>query len=150
MRNRPPPGEVVLALFFGVLGILWVVAALRMPLWSGFVPQSGFMPLWYGVLLTALSGAILGTRFLRTEPSQVEEPVRKPLVVLAVFAASIAGLDLLGFAASVFLLLLVLFTVVERLPLARSILVAAGTTTLLYLVFRTWLGVTLPAGPLGI
>ena len=150
MRNRPPPGEVVLALFFAVLGILWVVAALRMPLWTGFVPQSGFMPLWYGVLLTALAGAILAMLLLRKEPGAAEEPVRKPLVVLAVFAASIAGLELLGFAASVFLLLLVLFRAVEQLPLARSIAVAAGTTAVLYLVFRSWLGVTLPVGPLGI
>lgn len=140
------PGELALALFFALLGALWIVAALRMPLWSGFVPDSGFMPLWYGAVLLALAAAIV---FLNRE-RKPEEPVGKPLVVIAVIAATILGFDLVGFAPSIFLLLLVLFAAVERLPLARSLTVAAGTTAVLYLVFKTWLRVPLPVGPFGI
>ncbi len=150
MQNRPALGEVVLALVFAVLGILWIVAALRMPLWEGFAPQSGFMPLWYGIILTVLAAAILAYLFLQKEPGKVEQPIGKPLIVLATFVAGIAGLELVGFGPSVFLLLLVLFVVVERLPIGRSILVAAATTAVLFLIFKTWLGVTLPIGPLGI
>jgi hypothetical protein len=140
MRVRIAPGELALALFFALLGALWIVAALRMPLWSGFVPDSGFMPLWYGALLVGLAGAIV---FLSRE-RKAEEPVGKPLVVIAVIAATILGFDLVGFAPSVFLLLLVLFAAVERLPLARSLVVAAAVSAVLYLVFKTWLGVRLP------
>ena len=149
-HSRPAMGEVALALFFAVLGILWVIAALRMPLWEGFAPQSGFMPLWYGVILTGLAAAILINLFMQKEPGKAEQPIGRPLIVLAAFAAGIAGLDLVGFGPSVFLLLLVLFAVVERLPIGRSILVAAGATAVLFLIFRTWLGVALPVGPLGI
>jgi hypothetical protein len=144
--KRIAPGELALALFFALLGLLWMAAALRMPLWSGFVPQSGFMPLWYGLILVALAVAIA---VLQKTP-QAEEPVGKPLIVLLILAASIAGLELIGFAPAVFLLLLVLFAVVERLPLVRSIVAAAAVTAVLFLVFRTWLGVKLPSGPLGI
>jgi tripartite tricarboxylate transporter TctB family protein len=140
MRVRIAPGELALALFFALLGALWIVAALRMPLWSGFVPDSGFMPLWYGAVLVGLAGAIV---FLSRE-RKAEEPVGKPLVVIAVIAATILGFDLVGFAPSVFLLLLVLFAAVERLPLARSLVVAAAVSAVLYLVFKTWLGVRLP------
>ena len=150
MQTRPAAGEVVLAVFLAVLGILWVVAALGMRLWEGFAPQSGFMPLWYGIILTGLAAAILVTLFMQREPGKAEQPIRKPLIVLAALAAGIAGLELVGFGPSVFLLLLVLFAVVERLPIGRSVLVAAGTTAVLFLIFRTWLGVTLPSGPLGI
>ena len=146
MLKRIAPGELLLALFFALLGALWIVAALRMPLWAGFVPQSGLMPLCYGALLVALAGAIL---LLEKTPRQ-EDPVGKPLVVLLAFAAAIAGLELIGFAPAVFLMLLALFAAVERLPLVRSIAVAAGTTAVLYLIFKTWLRVTLPVGPLGI
>jgi len=111
-----------------------------MPLWSGFVPDSGFMPLWYGAVLLGLAGAIV---FLSRE-RKAEEPVGKPLVVIAVIAATILGFDLVGFAPSIFLLLLVLFAAVERLPLARSLVVAAAVSAVLYLVFKTWLGVRLP------
>src|SRR5687767_10891721 len=144
--QRPAPGEVLLALFFAVLGILWIVAALRMPLWEGFVPQSGFMPLWYGAILAALAGAIL----LFNREKKAEEPVGKALVVVALLAAAIVALELAGFVLALFVLLLVLFTAVEKLPLGRSALVAAATTAVLYLVFKTWLGVKLPAGLIGL
>jgi putative tricarboxylic transport membrane protein len=150
MNTRPAPGEVVLALFFAVLGILWIVAATRMPLWAGFVPQSGFMPLWYGITLTALAAAILANLFLNRVPGKAEEPIGKALIVLAALAAAIVGLNLIGFAPSIFLLLLVLFAAVERLPIVRSLLVAAAATAVLFLIFRTWLRVPLPVGPLGI
>ena len=138
--RRGSPGELALALFFALLGALWIVAALRMPLWSGFVPQSGFMPLWYGAILVGLAGAILVLNRDRRE----EQPVGKPLLVIAVIAATVLGLQLVGFAASIFLMLLALLAAVERLPLVRSTVVAAGTTGVLYLVFKTWLGVALP------
>jgi putative tricarboxylic transport membrane protein len=135
-------GELALALVFIALGVLWIVRAATMPLWEGFAPASGFMPLWYGILLVVLAGTIAVPLFLK--PAPAEEPIAKPLVVLAVLAASIVGLTLIGFAPSVFLLLLVLFVAVERLPIGRSILVAAAATAVLFLVFKTWLGVPLP------
>lgn len=146
--KKVAPGELALALFFAALGLLWVGAALRMPLWSGFVPQSGFMPLAYGAILTGLAAAIVVNLFF--QHAREEQPVGKPLVVLLALAAAIAGLELVGFAPAVFLMLLVLFAAVERLPLLRSILAAAGTTAVLFLLFKTWLRVTLPVGPLGI
>lgn len=135
-------GELALALVFVALGVLWIVRAATMPLWEGFAPASGFMPLWYGILLVVLAGTIAVPLLLR--PAPAEEPIAKPLVVLAVLAASIVGLTLIGFAPSVFLLLVVLFVAVERLPVGRSALVAAAATAVLYLVFKTWLGVPLP------
>lgn len=150
MQGRPALGEVALALFFAVLGLLWVIAALGMPLWEGFAPQSGFMPLWYGIILAGLAGVILINLFMQKEAGKAEQPIGKPLIVLAAFAAGIVGLEPAGFGPSVFLLLLVLFAVVERLPIGKSVLVAVGTTAVLFLIFKTWLGVTLPVGPLGI
>lgn len=138
-------GELALALAFAALGGLWIARAATMPLWDGFAPASGFMPLWYGVILVVLAAAVAFTAEKRPE-----EPVRKALVVLAVIAATILGLKLMGFAPSVFLMLLMLFAAVEKLPLLRSIAVALAVTAVLFLVFRTWLGVPLPRGPLGI
>lgn len=132
-------GELALALAFAALGVLWIARAASMPLWDGFAPASGFMPLWYGVILVALAAAVAFAA-----QKKPEEPVGKALVVLAVVAATIVGLKLIGFAPSIFLMLVVLFAAVERLPLARSVLAAVGTTAVLYLVFKTWLGVPLP------
>ena len=46
--------------------------------------------------------------------------------------------------------LLALFIVVERLPVVPSLGVAAATAAGLHFLFRVWLGVPLPQGPLGI
>jgi hypothetical protein len=150
VTQRIAPGELVLALFFALLGGLWIAAAARMPLWQGFIPQSGFIPLWYGITLLGLAAAILARLYFGKELPRQEEPVGKALVVLAALAAAIVGLGLIGFAPSVFLLLLVLYAAVERLPVLRSVIVAAGVTAVLFLIFRTWLRVPLPIGPLGI
>ena len=150
MNRKIAPGELILALFFALLGGLWIFAAARMPLWQGFIPQSGFIPLWYGISLFGLAAAILARLYLEKAPRPKEEPVGKPLVVLAALAAAVVGVGLIGFAPSLFLLLLSLFAAVERLPLLRSLAVAAAVTAVLFLIFRTWLGVPLPAGPLGI
>ena len=140
MQLKVAKGELGLALVFAALGALWVVRAATMPLWDGFAPGSGFMPLWYGIILIGLSVAIIFFNTVRV----AEEPVGKPLVVLAVVAATIVGLSLIGFAPSIFLMLLVLLAVVEHLPPVRALVVAAATTAVLYLVFKTWLGVPLP------
>jgi hypothetical protein len=150
MHSRFGQGEVILALLFGALGILWMVTSFGMPFWQGFAPQSGFVPFWYGVILTGLSVTTLINILRRHDGDEGKPPVGKPLVVLAALAAGILGLEAAGFAPAVFLLLLFLFAVVERLPLARSALVAAVTTAILLLLFKVWLGVRLPTGPLGI
>ena len=150
MQKQVAIGELVLAAFFVILGLLWVGAAVRMPLWEGFAPQSGFMPLWYGILLIGLTGAVLFNLFRQKEAAKAEDPIGRPLIVLAVFAAGIAGLEPMGFGPAIFLMLLFMFAFVERLPIISSVLVAAGTTLVLFLIFRTWLNVGLPVGPLGI
>lgn len=149
MHSRLMQGEVILALLFAALGVLWIVSAFGMPFWQGFAPQSGFVPFWYGVILVGLSGAIV-VNLLRHEGTPAEAPIGKPLIVLAALAGGILGLNLAGFGPSVFLLLLFLFAVVERLPVARSAVVAAATTAVLLLIFRTWLHIPLPVGPLGL
>ena len=104
-----------------------------------------------GLILTlsrAKGWILLRLYFGKEQPK--EEPVGKALVVLAALAAAIVGLGLIGFAPSVFLLLLALFAAVERLPMLRSLAVAATVTAVLFLIFRTWLKVPLPVGPFGI
>ena len=133
----------MLALVFVALGGLWVAKALRMSLWDGFAPDSGFLPLIYGFLLAGLALAVVARLVLAGAPA-AEGDVRKPLLVLAVLIAAVSALPFAGFALSVFLLLAFLYAVVERLPVVTSLVVSAAVTGGLYLVFKTWLGVPLP------
>jgi putative tricarboxylic transport membrane protein len=142
-------GDIGLALIFGGIGAIWVFGSLRLPFWEGFAPQSGFLPFLYGVLLAGLALGTLANGAAAADSSD-GQPIGKPLVVLGALTAAVVGVEAAGFGPAVFLLLAFLFAAVERLPVLRSFVVAAATTAALVLIFRTWLGVPLPVGPLGI
>ena len=144
MRFRVAKGELLLALVFAAVGGLWIAKGVRMSLWEGFAPDSGFLPLIYGALLAGLALAVVIQLLLAGTPA-AEDDVRKPLLVLAALIAAVSALPFAGFAISVFLLLAFLYAVVERLPVLPSALVSGAITGALYLVFKTWLGVPLPA-----
>ncbi len=149
MWRRAAQGEIGLALLFAAVGIVWIVGALALPLWEGFAPNMGFMPLIYGTLLVGLSVATIA-RLVLTGQGEVERPpVGKPILLLATLAAAVIGMATAGFGLSIFLMLSFMFAVVERRPVPMSLLVAAGTTAILILIFATWLGVPLPKGPWG-
>jgi hypothetical protein len=142
-------GDVGLALIFGGIGAIWMLGSLRLPFWEGFAPQSGFLPFLYGVLLAGLALCAL-VNGVATSGGSDGQPVGKPLVVFGALTAAVVGVEPAGFGVAVFLLLAFLFAVAERLPVVRSLIVAGATTAALVLIFKTWLGVPLPAGPLGI
>jgi hypothetical protein len=143
-------GELVLAAFFAVFGVLWIYGAFGFPFWEGFAPQSGFMPLLYGILLTGLSVAVALNAARERNAGAEREPIGKPVALILILAVTVVGVDVVGFALAVFLSMTIIYAAVERLPLHRSILVAAATSAGLTLVFRAWLSVPLPVGPLGI
>jgi hypothetical protein len=150
MRSRPALGEVGLALLFAATGVVWIIGAAGLPFWEGFAPQSGLLPFFYGILLTVLSLAILVGLFLGEGSTAVDQPIRKPVFVLLALAAAVIGVEAAGFGVAIFLMLVFLFAVVERLPVLLSLIVAGATTAALTLIFKTWLAVPLPKGPLGI
>ena len=145
-------GELALAIFFAAVGLLWVAIAAGMPLWEGFAPNSGFLPLIYGVLLTGLSAAIAVDRLRapRREGEETRPPIGKPLLLLLVLVVAVVGIGVVGFAVSIFLMLLFLYAVLERLPLHWSLVASLAITGALLLVFKVWLSVPLPLGPIGI
>lgn len=148
-RLRGAQGEVGLALVLAAIGLVWIAGAVRLPFWEGFAPQSGLLPFVYGVLLVGLSLAVLAQLLRARSSPGAGEPVRKPLIVLAALTAAVVGVEIAGFGPVIFLLMAFLYAVVERMPLARSLLVSGITTAVLIGVFRAWLGVPLPSGPLG-
>jgi hypothetical protein len=143
MRPGVNKGELVLALVFAALAALWIAKGATMPLWQGFAPDSGFLPLIYGVLLFVLAGAVL-VQLVAAKDARPGEAIRKPLVILGALVATVGALPIAGFAISVFALLLFLYAAVERLPMLPSAVVSGATTGVLYLIFKTWLGVPLP------
>lgn len=151
MLSRERAGELLLGLVFVGAGVFWVHQALKLPLWEGFAPSSGFLPLIFGVLLSVLAAVAIAVDVLlpREEPDAEPAPVRRTVMVILAMIAAVAGIEAVGFAASVFLAMLFLYVVVERHSILVSLLASGGIAAMLTVVFRSWLGVPLPAGPWG-
>jgi len=150
MPTRVAKGELGLALVFAGIGILWIANAMGMTLWQGFAPESGFLPLVYGVLLTLLSGAILANLFLDPPAEEDRGPIGKPIMILGILIVTIVGMRVVGFVIATLLMLLFMFAFVERRPLVSSLVVSTVTTGVLFVLFEVWLRVPLPEGPFGV
>ena len=150
MKLRAMGGELALCSVFIATGVFWISGAIGLPLWEGFAPATGFLPLVYGMLLAGLGIAATAVDAMTADDdSEPKNPPGRPLMILLALAAGVAGIESAGFFASMFLSMLFLFRVAERRPLVMSLAVSSGSALVLTVVFRTWLGIPFPAGPWG-
>jgi putative tricarboxylic transport membrane protein len=156
MQSKLSFGDLAFGGGFALAGLFWIATSATMPMWEGFTPGSGFLPLIYGIVLAALSALQLATAYASRELSSseteaaVREPIGKPLLVLAALALAVLGMEPAGFDIAVFVMLVFLYGYVEKLPLLRAVAVSACTVASLALIFRFWLGVPLPTGYFGL
>jgi hypothetical protein len=125
-----------------------------LPYWSDTTPGPGFFPrliVVTGVVLFLLQFA----EAWRSAGQQVAEwPDRTGLARAGMTYAGLAGLailaPMLGMLPSIALFLVFLLIVVLRQTVQSSLIAAAITLGVIYLVFVRWLGIALPTGPFGI
>ena len=120
-------------------------------------PGPGFFPLWYGIAMLALSGALVASSAMRkdapgagsTDAAIDWRQMRRALSVWLALAVSIAAFALVGFVVSFALLTFFIITVMYRRPAKLAAMVAAAGAAGFYLLFPLALGVALPTGAFG-
>lgn len=151
MRRADVTGGVITVLF----GVFAVTQAAKLDYWSRFGPGPGFIPLWSSIII--LSGGILlvlqGFRKKPTAARTVTNDKTRGLitvgVVIGLTMVAAVLMSYLGFAASMFLYVLVLIGGIGRHRWYVAVCSAALTAISFYVVFATWLQVPLPKGVLG-
>ncbi|MGH7268504.1 MAG: tripartite tricarboxylate transporter TctB family protein [Candidatus Rokuibacteriota bacterium] len=134
------PGLAVIA-----VGVTAVVLARRIPVQAGFGLGPAFLPFWTGV---ALVGCGL---WIALRPSPAEAPARslgRAALGLGLLVLYAAALEPLGFVPATAAFLLGGNLLLDAARPGRAALVGLGGVLFLRLVFRGWLGVPLPGGPL--
>lgn len=126
----------------------------ELPYWTDFTPGPAFLPRWIagtGVLLCVI---LFFQAWRKGGAGKPEWPDRGGALRVGL---TIAGLILcvplaphIGFITVTFLFMVGMMIGILRRRLVPSLLTAAFTGGLLYVVFVWWLKVALPAGPLGI
>jgi putative tricarboxylic transport membrane protein len=144
-------GVVLLALSGFVIQETW-----RMPASATFGPSAGFLPFWLGILL-AMFAAILFVSAWRRPATEKDNnsifPGKEALLaitlVLVGLAVYILLIEVLGYLADTFLFIVFLMKAVEREKWPLTLMVAVGTTAVLFLTFQFLLQITLPSNMFG-
>lgn len=138
------------------LGVLVIVAALRMPLGIWNSPGPAFLPVAAGILLVILCVAYGINARRSTDPEYSREPSpwiiehwRRPVSVMVALLVYALLLDTLGYLVATFLLMVVLLRVLEPPGWPMTFVAAALITGVTHVVFGTWLMVQFPRGVLG-
>ena len=108
-------------------------------------PGPGFFPLWYGILMAALSAMLVVSSVSRKDDRRIDwSGAPAAFTTWAVFALMVAALKLvgfvIGFAALTFFIVLVMY----RKPLKVAAITALALSVGFYLLFPLALGVKLP------
>jgi len=139
-----------------VLGLAYLHANRRYALDSLAAPGPGAFPLVAGLALLALAGCqVIATlrgpsaaHVSSVEPERSPER-RGPLLMGGLLVAYAASVGTLGFLAASFVLVVLAARLMGLPGWWRPALLATGVTAAVHLIFSAWLGVPLPAGPLG-
>jgi putative tricarboxylic transport membrane protein len=143
------------ALFFLGVGMFFSFYGRTVEIGPWSEPGPGFMPFWFGIILTVMAVFLLLGSFKRREWTVM--PPFFPLAdswkrVLIGFLAMVAYLllfKLLGFTLVTFLFIAILLRTVFPQSWKRTLIVASATAILSRLIFINFLETQLPLGFLG-
>jgi putative tricarboxylic transport membrane protein len=131
-----------------------VVAGRRLGIGAINDPGSGFLLFWLGLLMCALSAAILAGAVLAGGPSLASlwQDTRwgKVLAIIASLCAFALLLDKLGFLLAAIPLLLVLLRGIDPVPWPIALPVGIGAPLAVWWLLKKLLLIQLPSGVLGI
>jgi putative tricarboxylic transport membrane protein len=146
--------DMISSVFFFVSGLLIIAGSLKMTIGSLGEPGPGFLPLVVGALLVLMS-IVLFIGALRRKRGQQDAAGIGRKERLKIYATSLSlllyalVLRPVGFVVVTLFLLVFLFKVIGELRWKISLAGSVLTTLFFYLLFRVWLEVPFPAGPLG-
>ena len=150
--------EMVVAVAMALFAFIVIAGSLQAGIgWGAEGPKAGFFP-FYLALFFALFSLALILRSLkpaandqsRGQPSASRARPGKVVATLVALIIYTFSLEWLGFLLATFGLMLFLFKAVDPLRWPAAVGGALATSLVSYVVFKMWLQVSFPAGPLGL
>ena len=144
----------IAAIFFLSVGIFFSIYARSVEIGSWQEPGPGFLPLWAGITLMIMAGALLIGSWKRKDPArpsffpQSDSWKRVFLTFLSLIAYNLVLMPL-GFALTTFLFVGFLLRFIFPQSWIRTLIVAALSSVIARLLFINFLETQLPKGFLG-
>jgi len=139
-----PQIEAIFGAVVAVAGVAIAVAGTGMGYVSHGVPESGFFPVWVGLLLI-VSGSALALTAWRN-PSTTERIESGQLVAIGAGGAFLVVLSLLGSMAATVAYVAATVWMTRRHSLPVAVAAALIAALVIYFTFQVWLLVPLPRG----
>jgi putative tricarboxylic transport membrane protein len=156
MRRADQVFSIVILIFsIFVIRESWELRQPPIPGSLGYEPGAEFLPLWVSIGMAILSLALFISTTLKPKESIPGNafPTGKSLfsifLLLIVLALYILLLDVIGYLISTLLLILITMRFIMQATWKSSISVSILTSSLLYVVFKTFLSVDLPVNTFG-
>jgi len=140
--------------FWLLVSLITLRESYRLGIGSVHNPGTGFLPFWAAGILGVLSLALFVMARLKKEAS-THAPLfagtawKRVLFVLSVLTIYAVLMPVLGYLISTFMLMALLFWVLEKKKFGLVLLSAFLTTFVTYLVFSKWLNCQFPEGLFG-
>ena len=146
--------DLISGLFWLLCSALIIIGSLHLPVGTMGNPGPGFVPLFVGILLSIISLAILIYSFLQGSSEgkvfwRDKKQWPKVVATLLMMLIYTIAFPYLGFFFSTLLLMFFLFKAIGGMNWKVSLAGAILTSSCFYLVFKVWLKVQFPGGPLG-
>ncbi len=149
--------DLISSLAFVICGVAIAAGSLPINVGTFRDPGPGLFPFITGILMCLIAGGVFAFSWLQSGSAAGEAPRAdkrlwhvKSVTTVAILLIYAIAFEWLGFATDTFLVLLILFKAIGGLSLRASLGGAILTAAIVYLVFKVWLNVQLPAGPLGL
>jgi len=138
--------DIIVALCFLVIGIVFTAGAVKLQIGSPTEPQAGFFPFLDGIVLILLSCIFLILAWRgKAGESHAFGRLGGPIIVVVALALYVAVLEQLGYLIATVFLSAVVMKVLET-KAGILVLISIALPLVSYLLFDRLLGVTLPAG----
>lgn len=148
-RDAARIANMVLSAAFAVVGVVLLATALStLRYMAAEGPGPGFLPIWASLIFVAGSVVLLvqSWRGAYDKERPIVLHLRPAAAYLATLIASVLLIPVLGLLGSVFAFFLVAAIAVERCPPWQGLIVGAGLTLALYLLFVELMRIPLPTG----
>ncbi len=157
--SRINAADVVVGIFFLVLGPVLVYSSLQMRVYGSFLDAPGFFPMILGIIFTIMGGILLNTAVKRNGLKELKEVIRnkeivkglrsdtttRALVLIALMAVYIFGLiGRVHFTIATFLYLVVTMLYLKATSVVNIVLISIGTAIAISYAFSNFFRIPLP------
>ncbi len=148
-------GLIIISIILMVFAVLGMIEASQLERTMKMGIGISFLPFWMsafiGILSLTLLISVLRGKIREPEtPLFPKENIPRVVVVTAALMGYVIFLETIGYVITTFLFFLITILILQRKRVMSILFFGALFTSILFLIFKVWLGSPLPSGLFGI